>query len=106
MSRAPHLRGTFAAPIEGLDEDRQPIIRYDDQFTVWTGVRWLRGTEAVMQARMQSRSPAILTVRRSPDTDRITSEWRVLIDGRKFDVKEDPRQSDDRGYLEMLAEAQ
>ena len=105
MSRAPHLRAAFAAPFEDTDADGQIVQRYDEQFTVWAGVRWLRGGETVMQARMQSRSPAILKVRKSPDTDRITSEWRVLVDGRNFDVKEDPRPSDDRGYLEMLAEA-
>lgn len=97
-------RAAFAAPFEARDEDGQLVQRHDAQFTVWCGVRWLRGGESVMQARMQSRSPAILTVRKTPDTDRITSEWRVLVDGRDFDVKEDPRPSDDRGYLEMLAE--
>lgn len=98
-------RAAFAEPIKERDEDGGVIQRYEDQFTVWTGVRWLRGGEAVMQSRMQSRSPAILTVRKTPDTERITSEWRVVLDGREFDVKEDPRPSDDRGYLEMLAEA-
>lgn len=98
-------RATFAAPFEAVNADGQIVQRYDPQFTIWAHVRWLRGGESVMQARMQSRSPAILKVRKSPDTDRITSEWRVLVDGRNFDVKEDPRPSDDRGYLEMLAES-
>ena len=97
-------RAAFAAPVEARDDDGQVVQSYDEQFTVWAGIRWLRGGESVMQARMQSRSPAILTVRKTPDTDRITSEWRVLVDGRDFDVKEDPRPSDDRGYLEMLVE--
>ena len=97
-------RATFAAPVEAVDADGQVVQDYQEQFAVWAGVRWLRGGESVMQARMQSRSPAILTVRKTPDTERITSEWRVLVDGRDFDVKEDPRPSDDRGYLEMLAE--
>lgn len=38
-------------------------------------------------------------------TRRITSEWRATIDGRVFDVKEDPTPTDDRGFLQMLAEA-
>ena len=98
-------RAAFAAPFEDTDADGQIVQRYDEQFTVWAGVRCLRGGETVMQSRMQSRSPAILKVRKSPDTDRITSEWRVLVDGRNFDVKEDPRPSDDRGNHEMLAES-
>lgn len=98
-------RAAFSAPFEERDDDGQLVQRYDVQFTVWAGIRWLRGGESVMQSRMQSRSPAILTVRATPDTRRITSEWRVLVDGRDFDVKEDPRETEDRGYLEMLIEA-
>lgn len=97
-------RAAFAAPFEDTDADGQIVQRYDEQFTVWAGVRWLRGGETVMQSRMQSRSPAILTVRATPDTRRITSEWRATIDGRVFEMREDPRPTDDRAWLEMLAE--
>ena len=59
---------------------------------------------------MESRSPAILTVRQTPNTRRITSEWQATIhggpfDGRVFDVREDPTPTDDRGYLQMLVES-
>lgn len=105
-------RATFAAPLAngGTDPDGMPISGYGPQFTVWCGIQWKRGGEAVTQARMESRSPAILTVRQTPDTRRITSEWRATIhggpfDGRVFEVREDPTPTDDRGYLEMLAES-
>ena len=65
----------------------------------------LRGGETVMQSRMQSRSPVILTVRRSPDAERITSEWRAVIDGRFYEVREDWRPTEDRLFVEMLAES-
>ena len=98
-------RAAFAIPFEARDEDGQLVQRHDVQFTVWCGVKWLRGGEAVMQSRMQSRSPAILTVRNTPDTRRITSEWQATIAGRVFEIREDPRPSDDRGFLEFLVEA-
>lgn len=98
-------RAAFTAPVEAVDADGQVVQSYGEQFTVWCGIQWKRGGEAVMQARMQSRSPAILTVRKTPDTERITSEWRVLVNGRDFDVKEDPTPTDDRAFLEMLAES-
>ncbi len=44
-----------------------------------------------MQARLQSKAPAIVTVRDFPQTRQVTSEWRVEIDGRTFHLKEDPR---------------
>lgn len=36
-----------------------------------------------------------LTVRRSPDAERITSEWRAVIDGRVYEVREDWRPTED-----------
>lgn len=68
-------------------------------------VHYLRGSEAVMQARLVSKSPAILTIRASAETRAITSEWRAVIDAVIFDLKEDPRPSEDGACLEMLAEA-
>ena len=98
-------RATFQQPFEERDADGMLVQRYDDQFTVWAHVRHLRGGETVMQSRMQSKSPVILTVRRSPDAERITSEWRAVIDGRVYEVREDWQPTDDRLYLEMLSEA-
>lgn len=91
-------------PVKELDQDRQPILRYADRGTVWCNVRWLRGGESVMQARLASKSPAIVTVRASTLTRSITSEWKLRIDGSEFDAKEDPRESDDRASLELLVE--
>ena len=105
-------RATFAAPVStgGTDPDGMPISGHAAQFEVWCGVQWKRGGESVEQARMQSRSPAILTVRDTPDTRRITSEWQATIlngpfAGRVFDIREDPTPTDDRGYLQMLSES-
>ena len=74
------------------------------QFSEWAGVRHLRGGESVMQARLASKSPAIVTMRASTLTRRVTSEWKLRIDGREFDAKEDPRETDDRAFFEVLAE--
>ena len=105
-------RATFAAPVPtgATDPDGMLISGHGAQFTVWCGVQWKRGGETVEQARMQSRSPAVLTVRDTPDTRRITSEWQATIhggpfDGRVFAVKEDPTPTPDRAFLEMLSES-
>ncbi len=98
-------RASFRAPVKGTTPDGQIVIAMEDRFTVWSKLQHLRGGEAVMQARLQSKSPAIVTVRRNTSTQQITSEWQVVIDGRVYEVKEDPRPTDDRGFLEMLAEA-
>ncbi|MFV0410292.1 MAG: head-tail adaptor protein, partial [Paracoccus sp. (in: a-proteobacteria)] len=46
----------------------------------------------------------LITVRASNQARRITSEWRAQINGKWFDIKEDPRETQDRAFLEMLAE--
>ncbi|MBB1493392.1 head-tail adaptor protein, partial [Paracoccus sp. MC1854] len=63
-----------------------------------------RAAEAVMQARLVSKAPVIITVRRSAQSEGITSEWRAVVGGVIFDLKEDPRPSEDGGFFEVLAE--
>lgn len=79
------------------------------QFVDWAAVKYLRGGEAVMQARLASRNPVVVTVRNSARARQITSEWRVILRDRSgvvttAEVREDPRPSDGSGYLEFLAE--
>ena len=97
-------RATFLRPIKSRDADGKVIQSHVPAFEAWAHVRWLRGGESVMQARLASRSPAIVTIRAHATAQEVTSEWRVQIDGRDFEVKEDPRESDDPASLELLVE--
>ena len=97
-------RAALLEPIEAVDADGQVIQSWRDRGTVWCNVRWLRGGESVMQARLASKSPAIVTMRASTLTRRVTSEWKLRIDGREYDAKEDPRETDDRAFFEVLVE--
>ncbi|MDW9855062.1 head-tail adaptor protein [Sinorhizobium meliloti] len=77
------------------------------RFTVWGKRLFLRGGETVLAARLESRQPAILTIRDSKQAREITSDWRVVdtSDGRVYNIRENPKLSDDRAFLEMLVEA-
>ncbi len=97
-------RATFQRPVEAVDADGQVVHSYVTAFVTWAHVRWLRGGESVMQSRLASRSPAILTIRAHDQARAVTSEWRVVIDGRTFEAKEDPCESQDRAMLELLVE--
>lgn len=97
-------RATLLEPIEAVDADGQLVQSWRERGTVWCNIRWLRGGESVMQARLASKSPAIVTVRASTLTRRVSSEWNLRIDGREFDAKEDPRETDDRAFFEVLVE--
>lgn len=68
---------------------------------------FLRGGESVMAARMENRQPVVLTIRKSTQAKAITNDWqaRDTRDGRVFNLRENPKESDDRSHYEMLAEA-
>ena len=79
------------------------------QFNEPANVKHLRGGESVMQARLASRNPVIVTIRNSERARQITSEWQVELRDRTgirktHQIKEDPRPSEASGFLEMLAE--
>ena len=79
------------------------------QFSEWAGVKHLRGGESVMQARLASRNPVIVTIRNSERARQITSEWMVRLRSRsgvvkEYAIKEDPRPTEVDGFLEFLAE--
>ena len=97
-------RVTFQQAVIIRDPDGMLIQGWEDRFTLWAHVRYLRGSEAVMQARLVSKAPVIITVRRSAQSVAITSEWRAVIGGITFDLKEDPRPSENGAWLELLAE--
>ena len=97
-------RATLLQKMEQRDGDGQIVQGVTDRGTVWANLRHLRGGETVLQARLESRAPAIVTVRASRSTRLITSEWQVKIDGRIYEVKESPRETQDRAFLEFLVE--
>lgn len=96
-------RVTFQAHIM-IETDMGGVIDgWEVRFTLFAHVRYLRGSEAVMQARLASKAPVVITVRLSAQREGITSEWRAVVGSMTLDLKEDPRPSDDSGYLKILA---
>lgn len=93
----------FQSPVQSRDEDGQIVQGWADEFSAWANVIYKRGTESAEQARMMSQRPVVLTIRASSLSRRVTSEWRAVIDGRVYDIREDPTPTLDRGYLQMLA---
>ena len=102
-------RATFSSRV-GVDDDMGGTQHeWMPRFSVWASVKYLRGTEAVMQARLASRNPVVVTIRNSARARQITSEWQVELRSRSgvtkiYAVKEDPRPEGLDGFLSMLAE--
>jgi head-tail adaptor len=78
---------------------------FQEVFRDWGGFRFLRGGEGVIESRLASKQPAILTLRSTAQAKTIAPHWRVVAGGRAYDVKEHPRPTDDRMFLEILVEA-
>jgi len=79
-----------------------------DQFTVWAGIRFLRGSESVLAARLSARQPAIMTIRTSSQARSILPSDRAVNarTGEIFNIREVPREArDSRAFLEVLIEA-
>lgn len=102
-------RATFSRR-ERVETDMGGMLdQWMPQFHVWAAVKHLRGGEAVMQARLASRNPVILTIRNSTQARRITSEWQVELRDRTgirkvYELREDPRPIERGALLEMLVE--
>lgn len=77
------------------------------QFEAAGNRKFLRGGETVLASRLTGRTPAIVTIRNSENARRITADWRITDKrtGQTMAVREDPRESDNRAYLEMLVES-
>lgn len=97
-------RATFQEPFEDVDADGMVVQGHDERFLERVQLRFLRGGERVMAERLESRTPVIITIRNSMRARQITSEWRAVIDGRTYEMKEDPRPTENQRDLEILAE--
>lgn len=73
---------------------------------VGAGFRYLRGTEAVMAGRLQGRLTAVVTIKRSPTTAAVTTDWR-LSEGTPATIwnVRSVIPSDDRDFLELTCES-
>lgn len=76
------------------------------QFEMAGNRKYLRGGESVMASRLQAKSPVILTVRACINSRLIQPEWTATDTrtGEVFNIREQPQESDNRGYMQMLAE--
>lgn len=77
-------------------------------FIAWGGIRFMRGSEPVVAARLNARQPAILTIRNSEQARSIKASDRAVNarTGEVFNIRELPREArENRGFVEMLVEA-
>lgn len=99
-------RIAFDAVVSAPDGYGGQTEGFAEQFIVSARRQFLRGSEAMQAARLEGRQPVILTVRRSSQTETITTDWRAR-DTRSSTVYNirTVEPSEDRAWIDMLAEA-
>lgn len=110
MPAAGDLRNRVRFEKRGLDANGDALGAWEEHCTVWTHVKWLRGSEAAIAGRLEGRQPVALVIRASTQAREITTGFRaVAVSGRdttpgaKLNIKA-VSASPDAGFLDVLAE--
>lgn len=77
---------------------------FAEVFREWARVKPMKGGEGVFEARLSARQPAILTVRATVAVEAVNADWIAVTGSVVWSIKEPPRLSDDRQFVEMLVE--
>lgn len=90
------------APID-LGNTRSEFVQ---QFVIWAKVRAKFGGEAVAAARLTGQQPVTITVRQSPQTRQITTDWRAVDVGvgTEYAVRSIVDPDDDGLWYEILTQ--
>lgn len=76
-----------------------------EEFSSMAHVIYMHGGEAVIAAGLQGKRPVVLTIRRSKNSNRITSHWKVVFDGVDYNIREKPKPTSDPMNCEFKAVA-
>lgn len=95
----------FESPVETVDAYGAAVTGWAPEITVAAGLTYLRGGEAVMQARLAGRQVIAARIRVSRDALRIRDEWRA-VDARSGVVMNirSILPSADRAFLDLTLE--
>lgn len=104
MPNAGDLRDRVRLQQRARDENGDRLGDFTDAHTVWAQIRYLRGSEPVVAARLQGQQPVVITVRASGQTRAVETSWRAL-NARSGEVYEISAvtPSDDRAWIDILA---
>jgi SPP1 family predicted phage head-tail adaptor len=102
-------RVTFAERNTTTDEYGNASTAWAERFTVAANIIPRLGGEAVDAARLAGRQPVVIRVRKSPDTAKITTDWKATDQvGKEYNIRTaiDPALGDGRRgfFIDMIAE--
>lgn len=103
MTEAGQLRERIVFQRRGVDENGDRLGAWSDDFSVAARVRAMRGTEPVIQARLQGVQPLEVTVRWQPKTRQVDTGWRLTWQGRPYNIRS-VAPDETRQFIALIAE--
>lgn len=103
MPGAGELRERVTFQQRGEDANGDRLGDWEAGFTVSARVRALRGSEPVLQSRLQGVQPYSVTIRDSTAARQITTAWRAVWGGRHLNIR--AIAPDERGaFIDLMME--
>lgn len=108
MPGAGELEERITLQRRALDANGDREGDWADEITRWAQVIWLKGSETVINARLQGLQPAVLVVVDEEATRLVDNSWRAVgvtprIAGMIFDIKA-AAPAKDPGYRDLTVE--
>lgn len=99
-------RVAFDSPLESSDGQGGGEDGWQEAFSCRANYRRLRGGERVQASRLEGVQPTVITVRRSSQSDAVTTDWRIrdVRSGETFNIRTKVR-TDDRAFYEFTCES-
>ncbi len=83
----------------GVDTAGQPVNTWTDLATIWADIRYNNGTQAIKANEEASITQASMRVRARTD---ITTDMRILANGKLFDIKAILPVKNTRQYMDLV----
>ncbi len=95
---------TFYSPKSGNNTSGGTEDGWTEMFSALAHFLPLRGSEITLAARQVGKKPVIVTIAASPDHLLIKADWKMVCDGKEYNIKEDPTETEDFNDVQFLAE--
>lgn len=63
----------------GTDANGDPLGEFEEGFTVWARVQYLRGSESAVSNRLEGKQPVLIDIRDSAQARSVTNAMRAVI---------------------------
>ncbi|RZJ44955.1 MAG: head-tail adaptor protein [Brevundimonas sp.] len=111
MPGAGELRNRVRFDQRGEDDNGDPLGDWEPGKTVWTQVKWLRGSEAAVSQRLEGKQPVALVIRTSaaarligPGFRAVAISGRDVVAGTEFNITA-VSPAKEAGFIDILAVA-